>query len=77
VTSRPDTEGRAWELRFHAQRNYPHRLTEIALTPLTPGDTERLTGNPFTSGTCRSGWPGRSSSGPRGTRSFWRRSSGR
>jgi class 3 adenylate cyclase len=45
VTSRPDTEGRAWELRFHAQRNYPHRLTEVALTPLTPADTERLTGN--------------------------------
>ena len=45
MTSRPDTEGRAWELRFHAQRNYPHRLTEVALTPLTPADTERLTGN--------------------------------
>jgi predicted ATPase/class 3 adenylate cyclase len=45
VTSRPDTDGRAWELRFHAQRNYPHRLTEIALAPLAPADTEQLTGN--------------------------------
>jgi class 3 adenylate cyclase/tetratricopeptide (TPR) repeat protein len=45
VTSRPEVEGRAWDVRFHAQRNFPHRLTEIPLAPLTPEHAERLVGN--------------------------------
>jgi class 3 adenylate cyclase/tetratricopeptide (TPR) repeat protein len=45
VTSRPEVEGRSWDLRFHAQRNYPHRLTEIQLGALPPDSAERLVGN--------------------------------
>ena len=45
VTSRPEIEGRSWDLRFHAQRNYPHRLTEIQLAALAPDSAERLVEN--------------------------------
>jgi len=45
VTSRPDPEGTAWDLRFHAQRNFPHRLTEISLATLRPEDTAELVRN--------------------------------
>jgi len=42
VTSRPDHDGGSWDFRFHAQRNYPHRLTELTLTALPPEESERL-----------------------------------
>jgi tetratricopeptide (TPR) repeat protein len=45
VTSRPDVEGGSWSFRFHVQRNFPHRLTEIQLKPLPPEASERLAGN--------------------------------
>jgi len=45
VTSRPDVEGGSWSFRFHAQRNFPHRLTEIQLKPLAPEASERLANN--------------------------------
>ena len=45
VTSRPDVEGGSWSFRFHVQRNFPHRLTEIQLKPLPPEAAERLAGN--------------------------------
>ena len=45
VTARPDPEGAAWDLRFHAQRNFPHRLTEISLTTLRPEDSADLLRN--------------------------------
>jgi class 3 adenylate cyclase/tetratricopeptide (TPR) repeat protein len=45
VTSRPDPEGGSWDFRFHAQRNYSHRLTELTLTPLTAVEAERLADN--------------------------------
>lgn len=45
VVCRPDIEGGAWELRFHAQRNYHHRLTEIPLEPLTPEESGLLVRN--------------------------------
>jgi tetratricopeptide (TPR) repeat protein len=45
LTARPETDADAWSLRFHAERNYPHRLTEIRLRPLTQEDSERLTDN--------------------------------
>ena len=45
VTSRPDPEGSAWDLRFHAQRNFPHRLAEISLRTLRPEDTAQLVRN--------------------------------
>ena len=45
VTSRPDPEGGSWDFRFHAQRNYPHRLTELTLAPLPPDESERLVEN--------------------------------
>lgn len=45
VTARPDPEGTAWDLRFHVQRNFPHRLTEIALATLRPEDTAELVRN--------------------------------
>jgi tetratricopeptide (TPR) repeat protein len=45
VVCRPEFEGGSWEFRFHAQRNYPHRLTEIQLNPLTPEQAERLVCN--------------------------------
>ena len=45
VTSRPDPEGSAWDLRFHAQRNFPHRLVEVSLSTLRPEDTAQLVRN--------------------------------
>jgi class 3 adenylate cyclase/tetratricopeptide (TPR) repeat protein len=45
LTARPETDADAWSLRFHAERNYPHRLTEIRLPPLTHEDSERLADN--------------------------------
>ena len=45
VTSRPDSEGGFWDFRFHAQRHYAHRLTELALAPLPAGESERLVEN--------------------------------
>jgi class 3 adenylate cyclase/tetratricopeptide (TPR) repeat protein len=45
LTSRPETDADAWSLRFHAERNYPHRLTEIRLPPLAHADSERLADN--------------------------------
>jgi class 3 adenylate cyclase/tetratricopeptide (TPR) repeat protein len=45
ITCRPDVEGRSWDLRFHAQRNYPHRLTEITIAPLDAAHASTLAGN--------------------------------
>jgi class 3 adenylate cyclase len=45
IVCRPDVEGGSWEFRFHAQRNYPHRLTELQLNPLTPEQAELLVRN--------------------------------
>ncbi len=45
VTSRPDHDGGSWDFRFHAQRHYPHRLTELTLPPLPPEDSQRLVEN--------------------------------
>ena len=45
VTARPDPEGGSWDFRFQAQRNYPHRLTELALAPLLADESERLVEN--------------------------------
>jgi class 3 adenylate cyclase/tetratricopeptide (TPR) repeat protein len=45
LTARPETDADAWSLRFHAERNYPHRLTEVRLAPLTQEDSERLADN--------------------------------
>jgi class 3 adenylate cyclase/tetratricopeptide (TPR) repeat protein len=45
VTSRPDAEGKGWDFRFHAQRNYQHRVTEIQLAPLAAVETDRLVAN--------------------------------
>ncbi len=45
VTSRPDPEGASWDFRFHAQRNYRHRLTELTLGPLSTEQSARLVGN--------------------------------
>lgn len=45
VTSRPDPGDGSWDFRFHAQRNYAHRLTELTLAPLPPAEAERLVSN--------------------------------
>jgi class 3 adenylate cyclase/tetratricopeptide (TPR) repeat protein len=45
VTSRPDSEGGFWDFRFHAQRHYAHRLTELTLAPLPSDQSERLVEN--------------------------------
>ena len=45
VTSRPDVDGGSWSFRFHVQRNFPHRLTEIQLKPLVSEASERLAEN--------------------------------
>jgi class 3 adenylate cyclase len=45
VTSRPDVEGGSWSFRFHVQRNFSHRLTELQLKPLPPEASERLASN--------------------------------
>ena len=45
VTSRPDSEGGFWDFRFHAQRHYSHRLTELTLAPLPSDESARLVEN--------------------------------
>jgi class 3 adenylate cyclase/tetratricopeptide (TPR) repeat protein len=45
VTCRPETEGEAWTFRFDAEKNYPHRLTEIRLGALAPEQIEHLADN--------------------------------
>jgi class 3 adenylate cyclase/tetratricopeptide (TPR) repeat protein len=45
LTTRPESDADAWSLRFHAERNYPHRVTEIRLPPLAHEDSERLADN--------------------------------
>jgi class 3 adenylate cyclase/tetratricopeptide (TPR) repeat protein len=45
VVCRPDVEEGSWEFRFHAQRNYPHRLIEIQLTPLAAEQAQLLIRN--------------------------------
>lgn len=45
ITSRPDPEGGGWEFKFHAQRNYPHRVVEIPLAALGAEESARLAGN--------------------------------
>jgi class 3 adenylate cyclase/tetratricopeptide (TPR) repeat protein len=45
VTCRPETDGEAWAFRFHVEKNYPHRLTEIRLGPLAAADGRRLVDN--------------------------------
>ncbi len=42
VTCRPETDSEAWAFRFHVEKNYPHRLTEIRLGPLAAADGRRL-----------------------------------
>jgi class 3 adenylate cyclase/tetratricopeptide (TPR) repeat protein len=42
VTSRPDHDGGSWDFRFHAQRQFAHRLTELMLAPLAAEESERL-----------------------------------
>jgi predicted ATPase/class 3 adenylate cyclase len=43
VTCRPETAGEAWTFRFHAERNYPHRLTEMRIGALVPEASRQLT----------------------------------
>ena len=45
VTSRPDSDGGSWNFRFHAQRHYAHRLTELTLAPLLSEESGRLVEN--------------------------------
>ena len=45
VTCRPETAGEAWTFRFHAERNYPHRLTEIRIAALVPEASQQLAEN--------------------------------
>jgi len=45
VTCRPETAGEAWTFRFHAERNYPHRLTEIRIAALMPEASQQLAEN--------------------------------
>jgi adenylate cyclase len=45
VTCRPETAGEAWTFRFHAERNYPHRLTEVRITALMPEASHQLAEN--------------------------------
>jgi class 3 adenylate cyclase/tetratricopeptide (TPR) repeat protein len=45
VTCRPETASEAWTFRFHAERNYPHRLTEIRIAALVPEASEQLAEN--------------------------------
>jgi tetratricopeptide (TPR) repeat protein len=45
IVCRPDVEGGSWEFRFHAQRNYPHRLTEIQLNALNQEQAELMIRN--------------------------------
>ena len=45
VTCRPETEGEAWAFRFHAERNFGHRLTDVRLAALGPEASARLADN--------------------------------
>ena len=45
VTCRPETAGEAWTFRFHAERNYPHRFTEVRIGALVPEASQQLTEN--------------------------------
>src|SRR5215468_7124084 len=45
VTCRPETAGEAWTFRFHAERNYHHRPTEIRIAALVPEASQRLAEN--------------------------------
>ena len=45
VTCRPETAGEAWTFRFHAERNYPHRLTELRVAALMPEASHQLAEN--------------------------------
>jgi class 3 adenylate cyclase/tetratricopeptide (TPR) repeat protein len=45
VTCRPETAGEAWTFRFHAERNYPHRFTEVRIGALAPEASQQLTEN--------------------------------
>ena len=45
VTSRPDSDGGSWDFRFHAQRHYAHRLTDLTLAPLPAEESGRLVEN--------------------------------
>ncbi len=45
ATARPDPDSAAWEFRFHVQRNFSHRLTELQLGPLPADASERLVEN--------------------------------
>jgi hypothetical protein len=73
ITCRPDAEGRSWDLRFHAQRNYPHRLTEIPIAPWTRRIPRRWRATSSTSPTSPSSWGVRSSHDRRETRSSLKR----
>ncbi|MHA1560228.1 MAG: ATP-binding protein [Alphaproteobacteria bacterium] len=39
---RPERQSPAWQVKQKAETDYPHRYTEIALTPLDEGDTDTL-----------------------------------
>lgn len=43
VTCRPETAGEAWTFRFHAERNCPHRLTEVRIAALVSEASQQLT----------------------------------
>jgi predicted ATPase len=45
VTCRPETAGEAWTFRFHAERNYPHRLSELRVAALMPEASHQLAEN--------------------------------
>ena len=45
VTCRPETAGEAWTFRFHAERNYPHRFTEVRIGALAPEASLQLAEN--------------------------------
>ena len=39
---RPERQSPAWQVKLHAETNYPHRYTEITLRPLEPEQTDHL-----------------------------------
>jgi predicted ATPase len=41
---RPERQTPAWQVKLHAETNFPHRYTEITLAPLAPEDTDDLVG---------------------------------
>ena len=42
---RPERQSPAWRIKQTAETDYPHRYTEIALTPLSDEDSDLLFGN--------------------------------